>query len=100
MNASINNGSLGKHLSDIRQHSHKHRMLRRLAALSLPLLLIAMGLSLSGCATQPIPCDPVPPPIQPAMLTETPSQSYSTSVAKLLSEWQARLMGMSATKPP
>lgn len=74
------------------------------AALSLcALMLIALALSLTGCAT-PSPPEVIPTPLRlpaPPPLTEPPPpKSYSDSVRERLQIWRKRLTDTQATHPP
>ena len=71
--------------------------MHRNAANRLPgLLLLALAMSVTGCATTlPPPSNscPVPPPA-PALTEAPPSVDYSISVQQLLKTWRARLSAM------
>lgn len=62
---------------------------------------MALGLSLTGCATQsPATCpDQVMPPV-PKLSEPLPQSSYSLKVQKLLQSWQDRLIDMPMMQKP
>lgn len=55
-------------------------------------ILIALVLSLSGCATRsPVLCPEPVLPLAPALSEPIPPESYSLFVQRLLSKWEASL---------
>ena len=63
------------------------------------LTLMALALSLTGCATPlpPAPLTPVQIPAPPPLTEPTPPVSYSLSVRALLQTWQQRLTASTPT---
>ena len=82
----------------------KRRKMRLCARLLFAMMLIALILSLTACAslcpTTPDRGSPVQLPSPPALTTPTPSQSYSSSAAQDISKWREKLMATPTTPKP
>ncbi len=64
-------------------------------------ILIALFLSLSGCASRsPVLCPEPVMPLAPALSEPIPPESYSLVVQRLLSKWEAALIGTPQTPKP
>ena len=61
-------------------------------------ILIALVLSLSACASRsPVVCPEPVMPLAPALSEPIPPESYSLVVQRLLSKWEAALIGTPQT---
>lgn len=87
--------------SAYKRRQTKRRQTQRYATALLLLSVTALVLLLTGCAHN----SPAPPticpqlPATPPELTPQPSEPYSVSVHKLLSDWQARLTATPLMQP-
>lgn len=62
------------------------------------LIVIVLILSLSGCASRsPVVCPEPVMPLAPALSEPIPPESYSLVVQRLLSKWEAALIGTPQT---
>lgn len=79
----------------------KHKLLRLSVRISFALILLALAISLMGCATHsPGPCETQPLPKPPALTEPLPLVSYSLQWKKLVQDSQKRLDDMQMTLPP
>ena len=79
----------------------KHKLLRLSVRISFALMLLALVISLTGCATPSLgPCEMPPLPKPPALTEQLPSVSYSLQWKKLVQDSQKRLDDMQMTLPP
>jgi hypothetical protein len=57
-------------------------------------MLLALVIALAGCATNSPPSVPAVNPALPRLSEPLPSESYSSSVQKLIESWRNALTGM------
>ena len=99
MNASHNNGALGRHLRDICRQSQKRRQMRLLGLWCCAAALMLLAMLVAGCASQvPTPCEPPKPIPPPAVHQPWSTTSYSEQLAMKLKDWQSKLTYGSQTQ--
>ena len=98
MNASHNNGQLGRHLSELRRRSLQRRTLRQFVFLLIGWLLLLLVTLLSGCAKNSMLLpEPQTPVLMPALSQPLPQVDYSISAQRDIQSWQTKLKGMFQT---